>query len=114
MPLGLFHADHRRTHAAGLLLARQFRDRRWIVYEDALYRRIDRLRERALDSLRDAGYAPRRIDMAAHPSAHQRKRAAVACYGSQLRALATGGRAGHADAFAPEGYWVIVSPSLSA
>ena len=114
MPLGLFHADHQRTHAAGLLLAREFPDRRWIVYEDALYRRIDGLRDRALEALRDAGYTPHRIAVSADPDAHRRKRAAVACYRSQLRALATAGRSGHADAFAPERYWSIDPTSLSA
>jgi len=114
LPLGLFHADHRRTHAAGLLLAPRFRDRRWIVYEDALYRRIDELRDRALTALTDAGYAPRRIDLPTDVDAHERKRAAVACYGSQLRALSASGRAGHADAFAPERYFEIVPPAMSA
>jgi hypothetical protein len=39
------------------------------------------------------------------PAAHARKRDAVACYRSQIRALAT--RDGHADALAGEAYWRV-------
>ena len=111
LPLGLFHADHRRTHEAGLLLTARFPDRRWIVYEDALYRRIDGLRDAGIESLRRGGHSPRRIDFRTDRSAHERKRAAIACYASQLRALATRGRKGHDDALAPERYWQIAVPS---
>jgi hypothetical protein len=40
-------------------------------------------------------------------AAAHRKRDAVACYRSQIRALAT--RRGHADAFEPERYWRVRS-----
>jgi LmbE family N-acetylglucosaminyl deacetylase len=107
VPLGLFHADHRRTHEAALSLTEKFPDRRWIVYEEAIYRRIDGLRDAAIESLRRAGHSPRRIEFSIDRLAHECKRAAVACYGSQLRALSTPGRPGHVDALSPERYWRI-------
>lgn len=41
VPLGLFHDDHRTTHAAALAVARRRPEWRWFAYEDALYRRVD-------------------------------------------------------------------------
>ena len=104
-PAGLFHADHRRAHDAALIALSRFPAIEWTVYEDALYRRMDGLLAERLRLLEAIGLAPFRIDFAIAADASDRKRRAVACYRSQLKAL--GARRGHADAFAPEGYWRI-------
>jgi LmbE family N-acetylglucosaminyl deacetylase len=110
-PLGLFHSDHRLVREAVLALLRRRRPgARWLAYEDALYRRLPGLRDAALGRLRRAGLAPRPARAAADAEAQRRKARAVACYRSQLRALATPGRPGHADAFAEERYWQLSAP----
>ena len=104
IPLGLFHDDHKTTHEAGLRLARRWPQLTWLLYADALYRRIDGLVEARLARLRDAGL----IVVPLPPATVRRdelKRRAVACYASQLRALSGPGRAGHDDVFEPERYW---------
>lgn len=104
-PLGLFHADHRLASEAALrVLARQ-PQRCWVAYEDALYRRIPGLVAERLGALRRAGWQPRPLRFAEAAGAARSKSRAVACYGSQLRALATPGRPGHADLADDEGYW---------
>jgi LmbE family N-acetylglucosaminyl deacetylase len=104
-PAGLFHGDHRRTHDAALFVLDRFPDRQWLVYEDALYRRIDGLLDERLRLLDAIGLAPQRFRPPIEADARSRKRRAVGCYRSQLMALAI--RRGHRDAFAPEGYWRI-------
>jgi len=41
------------------------------------------------------------------PAARVRKRTAVACYASQLRALRAIGHPGYGDVFEPERYWAL-------
>jgi LmbE family N-acetylglucosaminyl deacetylase len=96
-PAGLFHSDHVLVHAAmlGLISARSRPS--WIMYEDALYRRSAGCLQRRLAALLEVGVYATPV---APPAAAGRKRAALACYRSQLRAL---GQA--ADLLAPEGYW---------
>jgi hypothetical protein len=68
------------------------------MYEDALYRRSAGWLQRRLAELLGAGFCA--TPVAAPVTATCGKRAALACYRSQLRAL------GHpADLVAPEGYW---------
>ncbi len=104
-PAGLFHADHRRAHDAALIALSRFTGLEWDLYEDALYRRMDGLLAARLKLLEAVGLAPRRVNCPIAASAIHRKRRAVACYRSQLKAL--GARRGHGDAFAAEGYWRI-------
>jgi LmbE family N-acetylglucosaminyl deacetylase len=105
LPLGLFHSDHVLASDAVLAVAAGLPGVRWAAYEDALYRRIPGLVQDRLVALRLAGWRATPVDL---PSAGlERKRPAVACYASQLRALATLQRPGHADAFAPERFWSI-------
>jgi LmbE family N-acetylglucosaminyl deacetylase len=105
IPLGLVHPDHQLTHAASLLVLRRRPDLEWFAYEDAIYRRAardlvgERIRELAAAGLAPTPAAP------ALTSAAARKRVAIECYRSQLRALASPFGPGHGDAFAPEGYW---------
>jgi LmbE family N-acetylglucosaminyl deacetylase len=104
-PAGIFHRDHALTHEAAMLARRHHTDRAWLLYEDAIYRRLpgDLVAGR-LAELRDAGITATRAPLGGAP-ASPLKRRAVACYRSQLRGLATAGRAGPDDAFAPEAYW---------
>jgi LmbE family N-acetylglucosaminyl deacetylase len=105
IPAGLFHDDHKAAHEAALEALESHGGADRLFYEDALYRRIDGLLDERLEQLAEAGFValpmpPSRIDGA-------RKAAAVACYASQLRGLASGGRPGHRDLALPEGYWSL-------
>jgi len=106
-PAGLFHADHGRAHEAALRVMKRRNSGRWLMYEDALYRRVDGLLSERIASLTMDGYAPERVSIVTHADAAARKRRAIECYRSQLRALGT--RRGHEDAFAPEGYWRVAA-----
>jgi LmbE family N-acetylglucosaminyl deacetylase len=99
-PAGLYHSDHELVHAAMLELCRARRRLRWIMYEDALYRRSAGWLQRRLAALLAAGFCA--TPFAAPAAAGAPKRAALACYRSQLRALHQ-----PADLVAPEGYWRV-------
>ena len=109
IPLGLFHSDHRLAHDAALEVRRRRPDLAWLAAEDAIYRRLPGLVDEAVARLEALGMTPRRIDGdgAAAPAAHERKREAVACYRSQLRALAAPGMPGTGDIGGPERYWSL-------
>lgn len=107
-PLGLFHSDHKLVSRAAFELARGGR-REWLFYEDALYRRIPRAVDERLAELTGMRLAP-----SAAPPLHEKKSAAIACYASQLRGLATPGRPGHEDLAGPERYWRMqLEPDLA-
>jgi LmbE family N-acetylglucosaminyl deacetylase len=105
VPLGLFHDDHVMAAGVALSVLAQHPDRRWIAYEDVPYRRINGLVQRRLAALLSHGIVatPRGSPEACSPL----KRAAVHCYESQLRGLASPGRLGHLDALEPERYWSL-------
>lgn len=105
-PLGLFHGDHRLARRAAAMLARACSGCDWFVYEDALYRNLPGESERGRQALRrdGIGLAPF-VFAPPDAGAVARKRRAVACYRSQLRALGTPGRLGTGDLAAPETYW---------
>ncbi|GAA4323618.1 PIG-L family deacetylase [Pigmentiphaga soli] len=103
IPLGLFHSDHALVHEGALLQRRVDRGRRWVAYEDALYRRMrgvvqSRVAELARRGIRATPWA------AADDRAAQRKQEAVRCYASQLRAF---GEGGYDDTALPERYWLL-------
>jgi LmbE family N-acetylglucosaminyl deacetylase len=104
-PLGLFHRDHALASEATLVVQARRPALAWLAYEDAIYRRVrdDPVAAR-ISALRRVGLRVDRADVGGR-SASMLKRRAVACYRSQLRGLATRGRSGHVDAFAPESYW---------
>jgi len=104
IPLGLFHSDHVSTHAAALRLLRRCPQWQWLAYEEPMYRRVPRALDDRFTALSAAGLAIRLFGSAAPPPHKPR---ALACYASQLRALGTPGRPGHADALAPERYWAL-------
>lgn len=101
-PLGLFHSDHVLVREAMLALASRRELPAAAVYVDALYRCIPGAVEAELAALARRGYVLREREQDTDPAAAAAKRAAVACYASQLRALATPGRPGHLDAYSPE------------
>ena len=103
VPCGLFHRDHALAHAAALRVCRNETSRVWLAYEDAFYRRIPGLLQQRLCRLDRAGIEATPVTLA-HGDAGLKRRA-VHCYASQMRGLASPGRPGELDAFAPEGYW---------
>ena len=103
VPLGLFHADHERVSDAAFALA--IPDGSWYAYEDAIYRRIPGAVAARIDTLRSRGHALARHDFATNDAARMRKQEAVACYRSQLTALAR--RPASGDTQTPEAYWRI-------
>ena len=103
IPCGLFHRDHELAHAAALHVCRSETSREWLAYEDAFYRRIPGLLQQRLCWLDRAGIEATPLALA-HGDAGLKRRA-VHCYASQMRGLASPGRPGELDAFAPEGYW---------
>ena len=110
IPAGLFHSDHMLVHEAMLTARRRHLERHWLMYEDALYRRITGLLQRRLAALGEAGIEATPIEFASSDTRQmerqQMKQQAVQCYASQLRAL-TAITHGYADIFAPERYWQL-------
>lgn len=107
-PLGLFHSDHRLTREAAVALVHACSGCQWFAYEDALYRNLPGEREDGLAALEQSGMALRPARFAELPDAIARKRRAVDCYGTQLRALASPGRPGQADPTEVEAYWQVI------
>jgi LmbE family N-acetylglucosaminyl deacetylase len=107
VPLGLYHSDHALVHDAALAVLALHADRRWLLYADAMYRRLPGLTATRLARMERAGLAPQRATLASTPDDQRRKRAGVHCYRSQLRALASLGLPGRADTDAPEEFWSV-------
>jgi LmbE family N-acetylglucosaminyl deacetylase len=107
-PLGLFHSDHVLASDAVIGLVPAHPDIAWWAFEDALYRSLDNAVAERVDLLRR-----RRLLLEAVPAppgaadTARRKHAAIACYRSQLRGLATPNRLGDRDARSPETYWRV-------
>lgn len=103
IPLGLFHSDHELAHRAALDLFASDREREWLAYEEPMYRRIPGLVADRLQKLHAKKI--RTQQLATEERYGVKKKAALECYQSQLRGLASARRPGHADALAPERYW---------
>ena len=106
IPLGLFHSDHALAHAAALAVRVRHRRWRWLAYEEPMYRRVPDALHARLRALSAAGITAIPVDGV---QATDGKRDALACYASQLRALATPGRPGYGDALARERYWALMT-----
>jgi len=106
-PLGLFHSDHVRAREAALLAARRSPEHTWTFYADGLYATLPRAVEEATAAIASRGVA---LAPWSPPAAAplERKRRAIACYRSQLCALASPGRIDASAALAPERYWRVV------
>lgn len=106
LPAGLFHSDHVLLHRALIALRPGHARKRWLLYEDALYRRLPGLLQRRLAELADAGLQATPLYFPSDHALAALKQRAVACYASQLRGL-TAAADGYADAFLPERYWML-------
>lgn len=104
VPLGLYHSDHHLVHEACLDVATRDRRRRWLAYEDALYRRKPRLVQDRLAELHERHVRAMPLTLPHRREARARKARAVRCYASQARAFGPGGLA---DTAAPERYWTL-------
>lgn len=105
VPWGLFHRDHRLASDACLDM-RDEGTAPWFLYEDTFYRRIPEELSARVALLRQRGVRARPVALG-HAGRLGRKREAVACYRSQLSALATPGRPGIADVFEAERVWLV-------
>jgi LmbE family N-acetylglucosaminyl deacetylase len=110
IPLGLFHSDHHLTHAAARMLMRRRPDLCWVAYEEAMYRRIPNIVAERITALHEAGIAATPVETSAMCGRAVKERA-IACYTSQLRALAAPKKPGYADALAAERYWSLAPPT---
>ena len=104
-PLGLFHRDHLRASDASAMLVERFAAHAFHAYEDMLYRRIAGAVDERMSVLRERGLDFAHCSPPLACNATARKRAAVACYRSQLRALRT--REAYDDLHAPEAHWRV-------
>jgi LmbE family N-acetylglucosaminyl deacetylase len=109
LPAGLFHADHLFTHEAALAVRREQPQLRWLMYEDVPYRRIDGLLQQRLALLQQIGVSATPLAINTNAMHADAKRAALACYASQLRGMHTPGRPGVQDAHTPERYWRLAA-----
>lgn len=108
-PLGLFHSDHCLVHEAALMLMDHGRHCRWLAYEDVPYRKMKNLRDARISALHTQGFELQPLRYSAPADAMQRKRKAVACYKSQLRAFSEGS-ASLDTVFDDEVYWHLIPP----
>lgn len=107
-PAGLFHSDHLLVHQAMLSVRRDHPEQNWIMYEDALYRRITGAVQHRLAELLQARIDATPLSVCDSAAQHM-KHQAVHCYASQLQALARIGPDHCSDAFAPERFWRLTS-----
>jgi LmbE family N-acetylglucosaminyl deacetylase len=106
IPLGLFHSDHQLAHAAALDVLRCRSDLAWFAYEEAMYRKVPNLVAERVAALRQAGIGAKRAGKSPG-CGHEAKERAIACYASQLRALAAPKKPGYEDAREAERYWSL-------
>jgi LmbE family N-acetylglucosaminyl deacetylase len=106
LPAGLFHSDHVLLHEALLAQMHRHAEKRWLMYEDALYRRIPGLLQQRLAALAHGEVRATPFEFSSDARLHALKRQAVACYASQLHALQLAAN-GYADVYAQERYWLL-------
>ena len=110
LPMGLANPDHVATHEAGMLLAPHQRDITWFCYEDSGYKHIPGMLAWRIAKLfrSDLWPTPMAVPVAVD---HERKRAAIECYRSQLPPLnrdhALEARLGDR---VPEQFWMLAPP----
>jgi LmbE family N-acetylglucosaminyl deacetylase len=109
-PFGLANPDHDVTHRACMLVRDDLPDASWWCYEDSGYKHIPGLLAWRVSSLFRSGIWPTPVCPHVDPS-EARKRDAVNCYPSQLRALEHDWQIGaKLAAPAPEQYWRLAPP----
>jgi LmbE family N-acetylglucosaminyl deacetylase len=113
VPLGLANPEHTLTHDAALLVRQRglgARDPAWIAYQELGYDAVPGLLAWRIATLFKAAVWPTPVAMPTDPG-HERKRAALARYESQVRALdADWDLARRLDAPAVEHYWRLAPP----
>ncbi|WP_176464091.1 PIG-L deacetylase family protein [Bordetella genomosp. 11] len=102
-PLGLFHRDHILASDAALALFAGRQDRRWVAYEDALYRNKPGLLQGRLVQFYTRGVCL--TPVAFRNTNTHRKATAMAAYASQMAELGITRNEG--DTTAPERYWLL-------
>lgn len=110
VPFGLGNPDHDATHDAAMRVRARFGEPAWFCYEDMGYKHIPGLLAWRVARLFVAGTWPTPAALPVDPDP-ARKRAAVDCYPSQLRALEAQWRVGaKLAAPAPEQCWRLAPP----
>jgi LmbE family N-acetylglucosaminyl deacetylase len=110
LPMGLANPDHDRTFEAGRIVRDRRPDVSWFAYEDAGYKHIPGLLAWRISNLFRAGLwpTPAVVPTESDPA---RKRAAIACYRSQVGPLAQdNGLDAQLDAHVPEQFWRLAPP----
>ncbi|HXY91160.1 MAG TPA: PIG-L family deacetylase [Acidimicrobiia bacterium] len=110
LPMGLANPDHVATHDAGMLVAPQRSDLAWFCYEDSGYKHIPGMLAWRVSKLFRSDLWPTPMIVPTDVD-HERKRAAIECYVSQLAPLnrdhALGSRIGGS---VPEQFWRLEPP----
>ncbi|MDQ1429969.1 MAG: hypothetical protein QOF40_571 [Actinomycetota bacterium] len=110
VPMGLANPDHVATHDAALLVAAKRADLAWFAYEDAGYQHIPGMLAWRVSKLFQSDFWPTPMIVPTVQD-HQRKRAAIECYRSQLGPL----NRDHAlqariDGNVAEQFWMLAPP----
>jgi LmbE family N-acetylglucosaminyl deacetylase len=110
LPMGLANPDHVDTHDAGMQIARKREDIAWFCYEDSGYKHIPGMLAWRVAKLFRSDLWPTPMIVPTSVD-HDRKRAAIECYVSQLAPLnrdhALGSRIGGS---VPEQFWKLEPP----
>jgi LmbE family N-acetylglucosaminyl deacetylase len=110
VPMGLANPDHVATHDAALLVAETRADLTWFAYEDAGYQHIPGMLAWRVSKLFQSDFWPTPMIVPTIQD-HERKRAAIECYRSQLGPL----NRDHAleariDGNVAEQFWMLAPP----
>jgi LmbE family N-acetylglucosaminyl deacetylase len=110
IPMGIANPDHVATHDAGMLVATRRPDLTWFCYEDSGYKHIPGLLAWRIGKLFHGELWPTPMIVPTDVD-HERKRAAIECYVSQLPPLnrdhSLGARIGGS---VPEQFWQLAPP----
>ena len=110
LPMGLANPDHVVTHDAGMLLVPERDDLTWFCYEDAGYKHIPGMLAWRVAKLFRGERWPTPMIVPTDTD-HERKRASIECYRSQIAPLnrdhALAERIGGG---VPEQFWLLAPP----
>jgi LmbE family N-acetylglucosaminyl deacetylase len=108
LPFGIANPDHVATHDAALGVRARYPEPSWLCYEDTGYKHIPGLLAWRVSQLFRSRVWPTPVALATGGD-DTRKRAALACYASQLRALEQDWQLGR-KLVAPEQLWRLADP----